>query len=218
MRVLIAEDEEALAGTVARGLRREGMAVDVATDGADALYKARVVDYDVVLLDRDLPLVHGDDVARALVDERPNTKILMVTGARGTDEVVAGLTIGADDYLPKPFRFAELVARLRALTRRRADVRRPVLRRGDVELDLGRREARRDGHPLDLAPKELAVLEVLLEADGAVVDVQTLLERVWDEEIDPFTNTLRMTVMGLRRRLGDPQVVETVRGVGYRLA
>jgi DNA-binding response OmpR family regulator len=166
MRVLIAEDEEALAGTVARGLRREGMAVDVATDGADALYKARVVDYDVVLLDRDLPLVHGDDVARALVDERPNTKILMVTGARGTDEVVAGLTIGADDYLPKPFRFAELVARLRALTRRRADVRRPVLRRGDVELDLGRREARRDGHPLDLAPKELAVLEVLLEADG----------------------------------------------------
>jgi DNA-binding response OmpR family regulator len=218
MRVLIAEDEEALAGTVARGLRREGMAVDVATDGADALYKARVVDYDVVLLDRDLPLVHGDDVARALVDERPNTKILMVTGARGTDEVVAGLTIGADDYLPKPFRFAELVARLRALTRRRADVRRPVLRRGDVELDLGRREARRDGQPLDLAPKELAVLEVLLEADGAVVEVQTLLERVWDEEIDPFTNTLRMTVMGLRRRLGDPQVVETVRGVGYRLA
>ena len=218
MRVLIAEDEEALAGTVARGLRREGMAVDVATDGADALYKARVVDYDVVLLDRDLPLLHGDDVARALVDERPNTKILMVTGARGTDEVVAGLTIGADDYLPKPFRFAELVARLRALTRRRADVRRPVLRRGDVELDLGRREARRDGRPLDLAPKELAVLEVLLEADGAVVDVQTLLERVWDEEIDPFTNTLRMTVMGLRRRLGDPQVVETVRGVGYRLA
>ena len=218
MRVLIAEDEEALAGTVARGLRREGMAVDVATDGADALYKARVVDYDVVLLDRDLPLVHGDDVARALVDERPNTKILMVTGARGTDEVVAGLTIGADDYLPKPFRFAELVARLRALTRRRADVRRPVLRRGDVELDLGRREARRDGHPLELAPKELAVLEVLLEADGAAVDVQTLLERVWDEEIDPFTNTLRMTVMGLRRRLGDPQVVETVRGVGYRLA
>jgi DNA-binding response OmpR family regulator len=218
MRVLIAEDEEALAGTVARGLRREGMAVDVATDGADALFKARVVDYDVVLLDRDLPLLHGDDVARALVDERPNTKILMVTGARGTDEVVAGLTIGADDYLPKPFRFAELVARLRALTRRRADVRRPVLRRGDVELDLGRREARRDGRALDLAPKELAVLEVLLEADGAVVDVATLLERVWDEEVDPFTNTLRMTVMGLRRRLGDPQAIETVRGAGYRLA
>ncbi len=218
MRVLIAEDEEALAATVARGLRREGMAVDVATDGADALYKARVVDYDVVLLDRDLPRVHGDDVARALVEERPNTKILMVTGARGTDEVVAGLTIGADDYLPKPFRFAELVARLRALTRRRADVRRPVLRRGDVELDLGRREARRDGRPLDLAPKELAVLEVLLEADGAVVDVATLLERVWDEEVDPFTNTLRMTVMGLRRRLGDPQAIETVRGAGYRLA
>ena len=218
MRVLIAEDEEALAGTVARGLRREGMAVDVATDGADALYKARVVDYDVVLLDRDLPLLHGDDVARALVDERPNTKILMVTGARGTDEVVAGLTIGADDYLPKPFRFAELVARLRALAAGGADERRPALRGGDGELDLGRREARRDGRPLDLAPKELAVLEVLLEADGAVVDVQTLLERVWDEEIDPFTNTLRMTVMGLRRRLGDPQVVETVRGVGYRLA
>jgi DNA-binding response OmpR family regulator len=218
MRVLIAEDEEALAGTVARGLRREGMAVDVATDGADALYKARVVDYDVVLLDRDLPRVHGDDVARALVEERPNTKILMVTGARGTDEVVAGLTIGADDYLPKPFRFAELVARLRALTRRRAEVRRPVLRRGNVALDLGRREARRDGRVLELAPKELAVLEVLLEADGAVVDVATLLERVWDEEIDPFTNTLRMTVMGLRRRLGEPQVIETVRGAGYRLA
>jgi two-component system response regulator VanR len=218
MRVLIAEDERRLAATLARGLRREGMAVDVATDGSEALYKARVTDYDVVVLDRDLPELHGDDVARALVEEKPRTKILMVTAAGRVDQVVDGLGLGADDYVAKPFRFAELVARIRALTRRREELRRAVLRRGDIELDVARREVRRAGAPVDLSPKELGVLEVLLEADGAAVDIGTLLDRVWDENIDPWTNTLRMTVMGLRRKLGEPAVVETVRGAGYRLA
>lgn len=218
MRVLIAEDEFRLAATVARGLRREGMAVDVATDGSDALFKARVTDYDVVVLDRDLPELHGDDVARALVEEKPRTKILMVTAAGRVDQVVDGLGIGADDYVAKPFRFAELVARIRALTRRREELRRAVLRRGDIELDVARRDVRRAGAPVDLSPKELGVLEVLLEADGAAVSIGTLLERVWDENIDPWTNTLRMTVMGLRRKLGEPDAIETVRGAGYRLA
>jgi two-component system, OmpR family, response regulator VanR len=218
MRVLIAEDERRLAATLARGLRREGMAVDVATDGSEALYKARVTDYDVVVLDRDLPELHGDDVARALVEEKPRTKILMVTAAGRVDQVVDGLGLGADDYVAKPFRFAELVARIRALTRRREELRRAVLRRGDIELDVARREARRAGAPVDLSPKELGVLEVLLEADGAAVDVGALLDRVWDENIDPWTNTLRMTVMGLRRKLGEPAAIETVRGAGYRLA
>jgi DNA-binding response OmpR family regulator len=217
VRVLLAEDERRVADAVARGLRRNGVAVDVANDGASALYKARLHPYEVVVLDRDLPELHGDYVCHKLLDERPDLKILMVTAARETDDVVHGLRLGADDYLPKPFAFTELVARVQALARRRGDTRPPVLRHGDLELDPARRSATRDGQVLDLSPKELGVLEVLMEAGGAAVPVQTLLERVWDENIDPWTNTLRMTVMTLRRKLGDPPVVETVKGVGYRL-
>ena len=217
MRVLVAEDEPRVAAAVARGLRREGMAVDVAPDGQAALFKARVNPYDVVVLDRDLPLVHGDDVCRELAAEQPATKVLMLTAARSTDALVEGLALGADDYLPKPFRFAELVARLRALGRRRGEALPPVLRTGDLELDPGRRTATRAGAPLDLAPKEFAVLEALLAARGQVVSPEALVEQVWDEQLDPLSNTLRMTVMTLRRKLGEPALIETVRGSGYRL-
>ncbi len=217
MRVLVAEDEPRVAAAVARGLRREGMAVDIAPDGQAALFKARVNPYDVVVLDRDLPLVHGDDVCRELAAEQPATKVLMLTAARSTDALVEGLALGADDYLPKPFRFAELVARIHALARRAGAARPPVLRRVGVELDPARRTATRDGHELGLSPKEFGVLEVLLAADGAVVSSEELLARVWDENIDPFSNTVRMTVMTLRRKLGDPPVLETVTGAGYRI-
>ena len=217
MRVLVAEDEPRVAAAVARGLRREGMAVDVAPDGATALFKARVHPYDVVVLDRDLPEVHGDDVCRELAAEQPATKVLMLTAARSTDSLVEGLALGADDYLPKPFRFAELVARLRALGRRRGDALPPVLRAGELELDPGRHSATRAGVPLDLSPKEFAVLEALMAARGQVVSPEMLVEQVWDEQLDPLSNTLRMTVMTLRRKLGDPPLIETVRGSGYRL-
>jgi DNA-binding response OmpR family regulator len=215
--VLIAEDEPRVAAAVARGLRREGMAVDVAPDGATALFKARVHPYDVVVLDRDLPEVHGDDVCRELTAEQPATKVLMLTAARSTDSLVEGLALGADDYLPKPFRFAELVARLRALGRRRGEALPPVLRAGELELDPGRRAATRSGRELDLSPKEFAVLEALMAARGQVVAPEALVEQVWDEQLDPLSNTLRMTVMTLRRKLGDPPLIETVRGSGYRL-
>ncbi|HKG62702.1 MAG TPA: response regulator transcription factor [Solirubrobacteraceae bacterium] len=217
MRVLVAEDEPRVAAAVARGLRREGMAVDVAPDGASALFKARVHPYDVVVLDRDLPELHGDDVCRRLAAEQPATKVLMLTAARSTDSLVEGLALGADDYLPKPFRFAELVARLRALGRRRGEALPAVLRSGELELDPGRRVATRAGAPLDLSPKEFAVLEALLAARGQVVSPEALVEQVWDEQLDPLSNTLRMTVMTLRRKLGDPPLIETVRGSGYRL-
>jgi two-component system, OmpR family, response regulator VanR len=217
MRVLLAEDEPRIAGAVARGLRREGMAVDLAGDGASALYKARVAPYDVVVLDRDLPVMHGDDVCRALAAEQPETKVLMLTAARSTDDLVAGLSLGADDYLPKPFRFAELVARLRALARRSGAARPPVLEAGDVVLDPARRSATRAGRPLDLTPKEFAVLEVLLAAQGAVVAPEELVDKAWDEQLDPLSNTVRMTVMTLRRKLGDPPLLATVRGSGYRV-
>jgi len=215
--VLIAEDEPRVGDAVARGLRREGMAVDLARDGASALQKALTAPYDVVVLDRDLPALHGDEVCRTLAAERPDTKVLMLTAAGGVDDLVDGLALGADDYLLKPFRFAELVARTRALARRNGAPRPPVLTAGDVELDPARREVTRAGKPIDLAPKELAVLEVLMSAGGAVVAPDELLEKVWDEGTDPFTNTVRMTVMTLRRKLGDPTVVHTVRGAGYRV-
>ena len=217
MRVLIAEDEPRIAGAVARGLRREGMAVDIAADGASALAKARFAPYDVVVLDRDLPVLHGDEVCRALTAEQPETKVLMLTAARSTDDLVAGLSLGADDYLPKPFRFAELVARLRALARRSGAARPAVLVSGDVVLDPARRTATRAGRSLDLTPKEFAVLEVLLAAQGAVVAPEELVEKAWDEQLDPLSNTVRMTVMTLRRKLGDPPLVATVRGSGYRV-
>src|SRR5271167_1759175 len=217
MRVLIAEDERRLADAIARGLRREGMAVDVAPDGTDALLKARVIRYDVMVLDRELPGVHGDEVCRMVRGERPETGILMLTAAGTLQDVVDGLSIGADDYLPKPFRFAELVARIHALARRSSPSRPPVLQLGDIELDPARRIVSRGGRPVELTRKEFGVLEVLMDADGATVSAEELLERVWDEHTDPFTNVVRMTIMTLRRKLGDPPVVETVIGVGYRM-
>ena len=194
------------------------MAVDLAPDGTDALVKARVVRYDVLVLDRDLPGMHGDDVCRAVRGERPETGILMLTAAGALEDLVEGLSLGADDYLPKPFRFAELVARIHALARRSTPSRPPV-------LDARRHRARsgappgdsRAAQPVELARKEFAVLEVLMSAGGATVSAEELLERVWDEHIDPFTNVVRMTIMTLRRKLGDPPVVETVIGVGYRM-
>ena len=218
MRVLIAEDERRLADAIARGLRREGMAVDIAPDGTEALAKARLVRYDVLVLDRDLPLVHGDDVCRVVRGERPETGILMLTAAGALRDVVEGLSLGADDYLAKPFRFAELVARIHALARRASPSRPPVMHHGDLELDPARRQLTRGGRQVELARKEFAVLETLMGAEGSTVSAEELLERVWDEQIDPFTNVVRMTIMTLRRKLGDPPVVETVIGVGYRMA
>jgi two-component system, OmpR family, response regulator VanR len=217
MRVLVAEDEERVAVGLARGLRREGAAVDVAFDGASALAKARAFDYDVLVLDRDLPELHGDDVCRAVHRERPETRILMLTAYREVDDRVAGLALGADDYLGKPFAFDELVARVRALGRRAQSSRPAVLERQGIRLDPARHEVTRDGRPVELTPKEFAVLEALLEADGDVVSARRLLHRLWDENIDPLSNTVRMTVMTLRRKLGEPAVLETVRGAGYRL-
>jgi two-component system, OmpR family, response regulator VanR len=217
MRILVAEDERRLAGAIARGLRREGMAVDVTHDGATALLKARVVPYDVVVLDRDLPELHGDEVCRRLSGGERETKVLMLTAADSLDDVVDGLTLGADDYLPKPFEWKELVARIRALARRAGRARPAVLQRGDVELDPARHRVTRAGEELDLTPKEFGVLEALMSADGAAVSVEDLLQRVWDEHADPFTNTVRMTIMTLRRKLGDPPVLETVMGAGYRI-
>jgi DNA-binding response OmpR family regulator len=217
MRVLIAEDERRVADAIARGLRREGLAVDVARDGDSALHRARVVSYDVVVLDRDLPELHGDDVCRTLSLEQPATKVLMLTGSDALEDVVEGLALGADDYLGKPFRFAELVARVRALGRRAGEARPPVLEWGDVVLDPARREATRAGRPLDLVPKELAVLEQLMAARGAAVSTERLLAGAWDENADPFTNAVRQTVMTLRRKLGPEPFVHTVLGVGYRV-
>lgn len=218
MRVLVVEDERRLADAIARGLRREGMAVDLAPDGSDALYKARIVRYDVLVLDRDLPGVHGDEVCRAVRGERPETGILMLTAAGTLEDVVEGLALGADDYLAKPFRFAELVARIHALARRATPSRPPVLHHKNIELDPARRMLTRAGAKIDLARKEFAVLEVLMSAEGATVSAEDLLERVWDEQTDPFTNVVRMTIMTLRRKLGEPVAIETVIGVGYRMA
>jgi DNA-binding response OmpR family regulator len=218
MRVLIAEDELRLADAIARGLRRAGMAVDVAPDGAAALAKARGVRYDVLVLDRELPVLHGDEVCRAVRTERPETGILMLTAAGTLEEMIEGLSLGADDYLAKPFRFAELIARVHALARRAAPSRPPVLQHADLELDPARRRVTRADEELVLARKEFAVLETLMAAEGATVSAEQLLERVWDEHTDPFTNVVRMTIMTLRRKLGDPPVVQTVIGVGYRMA
>ena len=215
--MLLAEDERRVADAVARGLRREGMAVDVAYDGATALDKARLNPYDVVVLDRDLPVLHGDEVCRTLRGEEPDSRLLMLTAASGVDDLVDGLSLGADDYMPKPFAFAELVARVRALARRAGTAHPPTLRSNDVELDPARHTVTRGGRPIELTPKEFAVLEALLAADGAVVSNDELVERVWDENADPFTNSVRMTVLRLRRKLGDPPLVETVKGAGYRV-
>jgi two-component system, OmpR family, response regulator VanR len=217
VRVLIAEDEQRLADAIARGLRREGMAVDLAPDGTDALVKARIIRYDVVVLDRELPGIHGDEVCRAVRDERPETGILMLTAAGTLEDLVEGLSLGADDYLAKPFRFGELVARIRALARRSSPSLPPVLCHADIELDPARRLVTRAGREIELTRKEFAVLEALMAAEQATVSAEQLLERVWDEHTDPFTNVVRMTIMTLRRKLGEPQLVSTVIGVGYRM-
>jgi DNA-binding response OmpR family regulator len=217
LRVLIAEDEDMLASTLARGLQREGMAVDVAGDGRSALQKADVNSYDVVVLDRDLPVVHGDDVCRELVGRPTHPRVLMLTASRGVEQRVEGLMMGADDYLAKPFAFAELVARIRALARRPNVSRPPVLKSGEITLDPATRTVTRGERTVVLARKEFGVLQTLMEANGAVVSAEQLLEAMWDENTDPFTNAVRVTVMNLRRKLGEPSLIDTIIGSGYRL-
>ncbi|MFB4318277.1 response regulator transcription factor [Actinomadura sp. 21ATH] len=218
MRVLVAEDHAELARSVARVLNREGMAVDVALDGRAALDRTALTDYDVLVLDRDLPVVHGDDVCRALA-ARPHrrTRVLMLTASGTVADRVEGLSLGADDYLPKPFAYAELVARIRALGRRAQPALPPILEHGDLRLDPAQRVVTRAGLRLALSPKELAVLEYLLAAEGRVVSAEELLERVWDEAADPFTTTVKATINRLRAKLGAPPVIETVPQSGYRI-
>jgi DNA-binding response OmpR family regulator len=218
MRVLVVEDERLLADTLAEGLRRLSMAVDVCYDGDAALERVGMHGYDVVVLDRDLPKVHGDDVCRAMVRAGGEIRILMLTAAGEVTDRVAGLRLGADDYLTKPFAFDELVARVQALARRARPALPPVLERSGLVLDLPRHQASRDGRHLPLSPKEFAVLEVLLRAEGAVVSAEELLDKAWDEHADPFTNAVRVAVMTLRRKLGDPPLINTLPGAGYRLA
>ena len=217
MRVLIVEDHEELAHTLATGLRREGMAVDLAFDGQDALQRGLLDSYDVVVLDRDLPRLHGDEVCRRLVAEGCRARLLMLTASGTIEDRVDGLTLGADDYLPKPFAFAEFVARVRALARRAQPAVPPTLVRGELRLDPAQRVARRGGRRLDLSPKELAVLELLMAAGGAAVSAEELLERVWDEHADPFSNVVKVTISRLRAKLGDPPLIETVPTAGYRI-
>jgi DNA-binding response OmpR family regulator len=217
MRVLVVEDEPLMADAVAEWLRREALAVDIAYDGPSALERLWTNQYDVLVLDRDLPGVPGDEVCRTVIDSGAPTRILMLTAAAAVRDRVAGLGLGADDYLCKPFAFVELSARVHALGRRTRPADPPVLSRAGIRLDPARHEAYRDGHYIPLSRKEFAVLAELMRADGAVVSAEDLLERAWDEHIDPFTNVVRVTVMKLRRKLGDPPVVATVPGVGYQL-
>jgi len=217
VRILIVEDEQPLADAVARGLRREGMAVDVAYDGDSGHEKAAVTRYDVVVLDRDLPGMSGDRLCAEITGSRAVTRVLMLTASGTVSDRVAGLSLGADDYLSKPFAFPELVARLRALGRRATPAVPPVLSAGDVVLDPSRRTVSRSGTPVELTRKEFGVLEVLLAAGGGLVSSEELLERVWDENADPFTTTVRVTVMTLRKKLGEPGIIETVVGSGYRV-
>ncbi|GII81460.1 transcriptional regulatory protein CutR [Sphaerisporangium rufum] len=217
MRVLVVEDEPLLAGTIAEWLREEAHAVDVAHDGAAALERLAVHDYDVVVLDRDLPAVPGDEVCRELVDSAAGTRVLMLTAAAEITDRVAGLSLGADDYLAKPFAFPELAARVQALGRRCRPAAPPVLHRAGITLDPARREVFRDGRYVPLSKKEFAVLAELLRAGGATVSAEQLLEKAWDENADPFTGAVRIAVLKLRRKLGPPAVVETVTGVGYRI-
>src|SRR4029450_11789136 len=217
MRILVVEDEALLADAVAEWLRGDAHAVDVVYDGGAALERIGVNDYDVVVLDRDLPVVHGDQVCRALVEGDWSVRVLMLTAAGEIDDRVAGLALGADDYLPKPFAFAELAARVVALGRRARPAAAPVLPRAGVRLDPPRREVYRNDRYVPLSRKEFAVLAELLRADGGVVSAEQLLEKAWDEHADPFTHAVRMTVLKLRRKLGDPPVVVTDAGVGYRI-
>lgn len=217
MRVLIAEDFEVLARSIATGLRREGMAVDVALDGTDALSRLAVARYEVLVLDRDLPGVHGDDVCRRVVAEGSQTRVLMLTAASTLRDRVNGLDLGADDYLAKPFDFPELVARVRALGRRSTPATPPTLEQGDLTLDRARRVAFRSGRRLELSPKEFSVLECLMSDAGRVISSEELLERVWDDATDPFTTAVKTTVRRLRGKLGEPPLIHTVREAGYRI-
>jgi DNA-binding response OmpR family regulator len=217
MRVLVVEDHRELAATIAVGLRREGMAVDIVFDGEQALRHSAKEGYDVILLDRDLPKLHGDDVCRALVARGSSARVLMLTAADTIENRVDGLGLGADDYLPKPFAFAELVARVRALGRRSTMPHPPELARSGIRLDTVRRFATRDGRRLELSPKELTVLELLLAADGAPLSARELLARAWDEYVDPDGKVVKVTINRLRRKLGDPPVIETVARAGYRI-
>jgi DNA-binding response OmpR family regulator len=217
MRVLIVEDQRELATTIAVGLRREGMAVDLAFDGEEALRRTERESYDVVVLDRDLPKVHGDQVCRTLIARGSPSRVLMLTAADAIEDRVDGLGLGADDYLSKPFAFAELVARIRALARRTLPALPPILEAGDIRLDTARRFASRAGRRLELSAKELAVLEVLLAADGAPVSAAELLRRAWDQYANRHSNVVKVTVLRLRRKLGEPPAIETVPHVGYRI-
>lgn len=217
MRILVVEDEEPLAEAVARGLRREGMAVDIALDGDDGHEKAMVTRYDVVLLDRDLPGMSGDRLCEEIVKSGELTRVLMLTASGDVADRVEGLSLGADDYLAKPFAFPELIARVRALGRRATPAVPPLLTAEDVQLDPAKRTVRRSAGAIDLTRKEFGVLEVLLSAGGSVVSSEELLERVWDENADPFTTTVRVTVMTLRKKLGEPGIIDTVVGSGYRV-
>ena len=218
MRVLVAEDDAPLADTVARGLRRAAIAVDVAADGDDAREKLRLVSYDVLVLDRDLPGVHGDVICEEVVASGGPTRVLMLTALASVAERVSGLGLGADDYLVKPFAMEELVARTRALARRASRVTPPTLRWRDITLDPARRRATRGGRELPVTNREFALLEHLMSVDGAAVSAEELMERVWDDRLDPFSNAVRVTVLTLRRKLGDPPVIDTLAGVGYRMA
>jgi DNA-binding response OmpR family regulator len=217
VRVLVIEDDRELADVLATGLRRSRMAVDVAYDGRGGLERALVTGYDVIVLDRDLPAVQGDTVCRMLVERGSRARVLMLTAAATIEERVDGLSLGADDYLPKPFAFAELVARVQALFRRAQPAIPPVLAHGDLELDTSTRRVRRAGRELALRPKELGVLELLLAAQGRVVSAEELLFRVWDEETDPYTTTVKVTISRLRQKLGNPPLIETVPQAGYRI-
>jgi DNA-binding response OmpR family regulator len=217
VRVLVIEDDRELAETVAVGLRHERMAVDIALDGEAGLARALVHDYDVIVLDRDLPAVHGDEVCARLVAIGGRTRVLMLTGAATNEDVIDGLGLGADDYLPKPFDFPVLVARVGALARRAHPSIPPVLESGDVVLDSAKRSVGRGGRPLALTPKEFGVLELLLAAQGRVVSAEELLARVWDENADPFTGAVKITISRLRGKLGEPPMIETVAGAGYRI-
>jgi DNA-binding response OmpR family regulator len=216
VRVLVVEDHVALANRIGEGLRDAGFAVDVVYDGATALESTAITNYDVVVLDRDLPTVHGDRVCRRLVRDGSPTRILMLTAATDVEDRVDGLELGADDYLGKPFAFHELIARVRALGRRGPGSP-AVVQRGDLVVDRARHRATRAGVPLTLNRKEFGVLECLAGADGAAVSAEELLEHVWDAHADPFSNTVTVTIARLRRKLGDPPLIETIVGVGYRL-
>lgn len=217
VRVLVVEDDDALATQVIAGLRHDGLAVDRAADGSEALEKAALAPYDVVVLDRDLPVIHGDEVCRVLIEGESLTRVIMLTASGTLDDRVDGLSLGADDYLSKPFAMRELVARVRALGRRSTPAAGPVLVVGELEVDRHRHEVHRNGRECRLTPKEFGVLEVLATQPGGIVSAEELIEKVWDEHTNPFSNSVRVTMATLRRKLGEPQVIETVKGVGYRI-